>query len=69
MCAIEIVGTIPNSKGTGKLSFFAGRMVCGNAVFPIVKYMKATLMLAPQCFQNKFRGGYMQLLTITPVPT
>lgn len=36
MCAIEIVGTIPNSKGTGKLSFFAGRMVCGNAVFPIV---------------------------------
>lgn len=29
---VEVVGSMPNSKGTGRLSFCAGRMVCDNAV-------------------------------------
>lgn len=32
VCVVEVVGTMPNSKGTGRLSFYAGRMVCDNAV-------------------------------------
>lgn len=32
VCVAEVVGTMPNSKGTDRLSFCAGRMVCDNVV-------------------------------------